>query len=107
MDVLADANVPAEQVAALRGDGHDIVYSRDVDDLGPTATDDDILDYAARTGRAVLTADAKDFADRDIDVPVFIAPQGMSGGDVRAAVARIIARPFDPATADPLWLSAL
>lgn len=28
MRILADTNVPAEYVSALRGDGHDVVYSR-------------------------------------------------------------------------------
>ena len=49
----------------------------------------------------------KDFADREAAVPVFVAPQDMTGGSVRAAVARIEALPFDPAETDPIWLSAL
>ena len=31
----------------------------------------------------------------------------MTGGAIRAAVARIEALPFDPAETDPIWLSAL
>ncbi len=40
MQILADTNVPEESVSALRGDGHEVVYSRDVSQLGPAATDD-------------------------------------------------------------------
>lgn len=107
MQILADENVPEEYVSALRGDGHDVIYSRDVDQLGPEATDEAITEYAESEEFAILSTDVKDFADRDTTVPVFVAPQDMSGGDVRAAIARIEALPFDPAQTDPLWLSAL
>jgi hypothetical protein len=40
MQILADTNVPEEYVSALRGDGHEVVYSRDVSQLGPAATDE-------------------------------------------------------------------
>ncbi|WP_276424952.1 DUF5615 family PIN-like protein [Halorubrum ezzemoulense] len=45
--MLADVNVPEEYVSALRGDGHDVVYSREISALGPEATDDAIVEYAA------------------------------------------------------------
>lgn len=107
MQILADENVPEEYVSALRGDGHDVIYSRDVDQLGPEATDEAITEYAEGEGFAILSTDVKDFADRDATVPVFVSPQDMSGGDVRAAVARVESLPFDPAQTEPLWLSAL
>ena len=87
--ILADANVPEEYVSALRGDGHDVVYSRETSGLGPEATDNAIVAYAESEAMAILTTDVKDFADRDATVPVFVAPQDMSGGAVRAAVARV------------------
>ena len=105
--ILADANVPEEYVSALRGDGHDVVYSREISGLDPEATDNAIVAYAESEGMAIVTTDVKDFADRDAVVPVFVAPQDMTGGAVRAAVARIKALPFDPAETDPVWLSAL
>jgi hypothetical protein len=37
MRILADTNVPVEYVAALRGDGHDVRYSRAVEPTRPTA----------------------------------------------------------------------
>jgi len=107
MEVLADANVPEEYVAALRGDGHDVVYTRNVDELGPGAADPAIVEYAESNTRAIITTDAKDFSDLEADVAVFIAPQDMNGGEVREAVERIVSMPLDPVRADPLWLSAL
>lgn len=107
MRILADVNVPEEYVSALRGDGHDVVYSREVDELGPTATDAAITRYAEADGLAILSTDVADFADRDAAVPVLVAPQDMTGGEVRAAVSRLVAQPFDPAETDPIWLSGL
>ena len=107
MQILADTNVPEEYVSALRGDGHRVRYSRSVSDLGPQATDHDITTYAESEGYAVLSTDVSDFGGRDADVPILVAPQNMNGGEVRAAVARIEAGPFDPAETDPLWLSSV
>lgn len=107
MRILADTNVPEEHVSALRGDGHEVVYSRAVDELGPEATDDAIVDYAEREGVALLSTGVKDFGNRDVPVAVFVAMQGMSGGEVRAAVERIQSLPLDPADVKPLWLSGL
>ena len=56
-------NVPEEYVSVLRGDGHDDVYSREISTLGPEATDDAIVEYAASEGMAIITTDVKDFAD--------------------------------------------
>jgi hypothetical protein len=107
MRILADTNVPEEYVSALRGDGHEVVYSRAVARLGAEATDEAITEYAEAEGLAILSTDVKDFGNREATVPVFVAPQDMAGGDVRAAVTRIEALPFDPAQTDPLWLSGL
>lgn len=107
MRILADTNVPEEYVSALRGDGHELTYSRNVPELGPQATDDEITEYAESEGNAVLTTDISDFGSRDADVPILVAPQDMTGGEVRAAVGRIEALPFDPAVTDPLWLSGV
>lgn len=107
MRVLADVNVPEEHVAALRGDGHAVVWSRNVAEFGAEATDDEIIAYAEREEFAVLSTDAKDFGDRAASVAVLVATQAMAGGEVRAAVARIAALPFDPAETEPLWLSGV
>lgn len=107
MDCIADNNVPEEHVSALRGDGHTMSYSRTIDELGPEATDEAIVEVAEQRGCAILSADLKDFGRREATIPIFLAPHGMSGGDVRAAIARIVAAPFDPAQTDPIWLSSL
>lgn len=107
MRILADENVPEPYVSALRGDGHNVSYSRNVGTLGPSASDAAILEYAEENGFAVLSTDVKDFGHQDVPVPVFVAPQDMTGGEVRAAVARIELLAFDPTDADPIWLSSL
>ena len=63
MQILADTNVPEEYVSALRGDGHEVVYSRDVPQLGPEATDDAITDYAETEDYAILSTDISDFRE--------------------------------------------
>jgi len=45
--------------------GHDVERSIRVDDLGPGADDDEIVDYAARTDRLVVTYD-DDFLDASV-----------------------------------------
>lgn len=75
--------------------------------LGFEASDDAVVKYAESNGWALLSTDVKDFGDRDAEIPVFVAPQDMSGGEVRAAVGRIEVLPLDPAETDPLWLSSV
>lgn len=107
MRILADANVPEAYVSALRGDGHEVRYSRALGRLGPEATDDAIIEFAEAEAFAVLSTDVRDFGGRQASVPVFVAPQDMSGAAVRAAVARVDAMSFDPAESGPIWLSSL
>lgn len=87
MLLLADQNVPEEYVFALRCVGHEVVYTRDVPELGPEAADVAIVAHAESIGYAVLSTDVTDFGDRQASIPVLVAPQGLTGGDVRAAVA--------------------
>jgi hypothetical protein len=105
MRILADENVPEEQVAALRGDGHDVTYSRNVSSLGPEASDEAIGAHAEENGFAVLSTDVKDFSTIDLDVAIFVVHQNTSGGDVQSALSRIESLPFNPADATTLWLS--
>lgn len=107
MLVLADENVPDEYVSALRGDGHEVEYSRNVPRLGPEADDEELIDYAESEGYAIRLTDVKDFADRSAEVPILVALQDMTGGEVRAAVARLEALPFDPSETEPIWLTGL
>lgn len=96
MRIFADENVPDEYVSTFRGDGHDTVYSRDVAQLGREATDAEFVAYAESEDLAILSTDAKDFVDREADVPIFVALQDMTGGDVRVVVSRIESLPFEP-----------
>ena len=107
MRILADTNVPEECVSALGGDGHEVVYSREVDQLGPEATDDEMTAFAESEGMAVLSTDLSDFGQRDADVAILVAPQDVSGSQVRRTVARTEPLPFDPSNADPLWLTGV
>lgn len=57
--LLAHENVPAHAVAALRSDGHDVAWMRDV---GPGTPDDQVLALAFAEDRILLTFD-KDFGE--------------------------------------------
>lgn len=105
--ILADENVPEEYVFALRGDGHRVTYSRNVSQLGPQASGDEITEYAESEGMAIPSTDVKDFGERHATVPIVVAPQDMTGGEVRAAVSHLDTLPIDPAATDPIWLSGL
>jgi len=92
MNLLADENVETEWLQALRDDGHDIVRVVDVDELGLSATDPDVLAVAARLDRVLLTADQSDFADPPKDDHagiVIVADVTRTGGEVRRSVRRI------------------
>jgi predicted nuclease of predicted toxin-antitoxin system len=54
MECLADENVEAPIVAALRHAGHDVLY---IIDLGGSPSDNQIIDLACSTGRILLTND--------------------------------------------------
>ena len=57
--MLADENVPGDVVTAMRVDGHDVTWMRDV---GPGSPDHRVLALAFAEGRIVLTFD-KDFGE--------------------------------------------
>jgi predicted nuclease of predicted toxin-antitoxin system len=59
LDLVADENVDAPIVAALRTAGHRVVY---VQELDPGIDDDRVLDIANRAGALLLTSD-KDFGE--------------------------------------------
>jgi predicted nuclease of predicted toxin-antitoxin system len=56
---LADECVDAPLVADLRGAGHDVSY---IAEAAPSETDSEIVDWAYREGRILLTED-KDFGE--------------------------------------------
>src|SRR3990172_9063501 len=59
MRFLANENFPGDAVAALQGAGHDIVWVRTA---APGSKDEDVLAWAVREGRIILTFD-KDFGE--------------------------------------------
>ena len=70
MEILADENVPEEFVSALRGDGHTVRYTRDIEDIDPEAPDETIVEYAESAGDAVLSSDQQDFNEMHAAVPL-------------------------------------
>ena len=59
MRFLANENLPGTAVAALAAAGHDVVWVRTA---APGTTDPEVLAWAAREGRILLTFD-KDFGE--------------------------------------------
>ena len=59
MRFLANENVPLATVAAMRVNGHDVLWARDE---MPSASDEEVLARGAHEGRVLLTFD-KDFGD--------------------------------------------
>lgn len=59
MRFLADENFPGDAVTRLRTAGHDVIWVRTA---SPGCSDADVLAWAAREGRIVLTFD-KDFGE--------------------------------------------
>jgi hypothetical protein len=92
MELLADENVEAEWIQALREDGHDVRRVVDAVDLSVSTPDADVLSVATRTDRVLVTAEQADFSDppvADHGGIVIIADGTSSGGALRTAIRRI------------------
>lgn len=92
MRILADENGETEWIQALRDDGHDVRRVVDVDELGVSATDPEVLAVARQTNRILLTADQSDFTDPPSDEHagiIIVADVTRTGGELRRAVRRI------------------
>lgn len=57
----ANENFPRRTVEALRTMGHDVLTTQDAGNAGKAIPDDEVLDFATRAGRAVLTLNRRDF----------------------------------------------
>jgi len=66
MRFLADENFPRVAVAALEKAGHDVVWIRNA---APGSTDPEVLSFATREGRILLTFD-KDFGELAAHAPL-------------------------------------
>ena len=92
MELLADENVETEWVQALRDDGHDLVRVVNIEELGVSATDPEVLAGATQRNQVLLTADQSDFSDPPTDDHhgiIIIADVTRTGGQVRRAVRRV------------------
>ena len=59
--LYADENFPRPVVEALRGFGHDVLTALEAGQANRRIGDPDVLAFAAASGRAVLTANRRDF----------------------------------------------
>lgn len=99
MKLLADENVDTEWIRALRDDGHDVVRVVDVEELGVSAIDLDVLNVATKADRVLLTADQADFSEPPTDDHsgiVIVSDMTRTGGDVRRAIRRLDRSVDDP-----------
>jgi len=63
--ILADENIERATVNYLTKLDHDIIRVQDTPELGPSATDSDIVTHANETGRLILSQDDDFFTDID------------------------------------------
>jgi predicted nuclease of predicted toxin-antitoxin system len=59
--LYSNENFPLPAVEALRAKGHDVLTTRDAGKANEGIPDDEVLEFASREGRAVLTHNRKDF----------------------------------------------
>jgi hypothetical protein len=57
----ANENFPRRAVEALRALGHDVLTTQEAGNAGQAIPDHEVLDFATRAGRAVLTLNRRDF----------------------------------------------
>jgi hypothetical protein len=57
----ANENFPRRTVEALRALGHDVLTTQEAGNAGQAIPDHEVLEFATRDGRAVLTLNRRDF----------------------------------------------
>jgi|SRR5215510_7008366 len=57
----ANENFPRRAVEALRALGHDVLTTQEAGNAGQAIPDHEVLEFATRAGRAVLTLNRRDF----------------------------------------------
>jgi predicted nuclease of predicted toxin-antitoxin system len=67
--LLLDEQVEPSVQRYLEREGHDVVHTREVDDLGAGSADHEVAAYSKRTGRSILTNDDDFFSQIDADLP--------------------------------------
>ena len=97
MRLLANENIPGVVATALAGAGHDVVWVRTAN---PGITDAEVLAWAAREGRVLLTFD-KDFGElaRNAQLPpscgVILLRMTVMPTNAGARIVEIIAQRSD------------
>jgi hypothetical protein len=97
----ANENFPRRTVEALRALGHDVLTTQEAGNAGQEISDDEVLAFATRAGRSVLTLNRRALAAGRLDIPRTIArqlePLGLAacsfdelGHDVRAIHQRLL-----------------
>ena len=59
--LYANENFPRQVVLALRSLGHDVLTTFEAGNAGQAIPDENVLAFAVRSGRAVLTINRRDF----------------------------------------------
>jgi hypothetical protein len=67
--LYADENFPKEVVELLRTMGHDVLTTLEAGNAGQAIPDSDVLAFAVRTKRTVLTLNRRDFIRLHQDTP--------------------------------------
>ncbi|WP_437500003.1 DUF5615 family PIN-like protein [Sorangium sp. So ce1099] len=57
----ANENFPRQVVEGLRALGHDVLTTQEAGNAGQAIPDEMVLEFAARSGRAVITLNRRDF----------------------------------------------
>ena len=88
---LPDENVELTVEKSLNQAGHDVVHTRNVDELGKQSYDDEIAAHLKKTGRYILTNDDDLFGEIDDDLPtLFYFPnQRLSAYQITSVVGVI------------------
>ena len=67
--LYANENFPRKIVELLRELGHDVLTTFEAGNAGQAIPDDDVLAFAVRTNRAVLTLNRRDFIRLHLNTP--------------------------------------
>jgi hypothetical protein len=113
--LLLDEMYPPSLAQKLRADGHDVVAALDVEVGLASRSDDDVLAWAARNDRCVVTENVRDFARLASGMPhagiVFVSPQRFPRTRnglprIGAALNELLAAKGLPPAGGVIWLSA-
>lgn len=111
--LLLDEMYPPSLAAKLRAGGRDVVAALDVEVGLASRSDDDVLAWAARNGRCLVTENVRDFARLAPTVPhagiVFVSAQrfprtGTGLSRLGAALEKLLSADGLPPAGGVIWL---